>query len=108
MAYQTIFNDSFQGNIVNTQTGLRGTVAFIMFSRIKVRGYMDVFHTSSDTAVGASEGDFDFVSGSLTISYIFHDGVALNLFDNVQQRFNGTIGDNYFSNVSGLGISVNF
>ncbi|MFZ4774439.1 MAG: hypothetical protein ACOYM3_03705 [Terrimicrobiaceae bacterium] len=79
-----------------------------------------VFHsTTLDAALGAGRvenismngqelGTYNFVQANLGVSYILTDEVNVKLFNNLQQRLNDTLGNNYISNTTGMSLGLRF
>jgi hypothetical protein len=106
--YRDVLNTTFNDVSLNITTGARTSVLIRFFERINFRLEMGFGYTEQLTDESSEDGHYSFVQGGVTVSYQFANRVEVQIFDNLQQRFGGNIGNDYVSNTIGVALTLKF
>ncbi|CAN5335816.1 hypothetical protein BH09VER1_BH09VER1_52560 [soil metagenome] len=108
MFYRNVLNTTFTNVSLNITTGISTSVLLRLWDKVNVRMEMSVGYTEQISDQTGNGGSFYFVQGGITASYPLLNTLEIQIFDNIQQRFNSMVGNNYISNTMGMALSWKF
>lgn len=106
--YRDVLNTTFNDVSLNITTGARTSVLIRFIQRINFRLEMGFGYTEQVTDESSEDGHYSFVQGGATVSYEFMNRVEVQIFDNLQQRFGSSVGNDYVSNTIGVALTLKF
>lgn len=106
--FRNALNTTFNNVSLNITTGVSVSAVARVAGKLNVRLELVAGRTEQYADEEGEDGTFSFVQGGITLSYPIMKSVEIQIFDNLQQRLQSTIGSDYVSNTLGMGLSVKF
>ncbi len=106
--FRNVDMDAFNAGNLQITTGVEGMASWRILDSLSFNAALAAGRVENLTMNGTTAGTYNYVQGSLALTYLLTDEVNLNLFNNLQQRINDTQGNNYLSNTSGMSLGMRF
>lgn len=106
--FRNVDMDAFNAGNLQITTSLESNASWRIFHSTTLQGGLGVGRVENLGMNGQEIGTYNYVQANLAVSCLLTEEVNLNLFNNLQQRLNDTLGNNYLSNTSGMSLGLRF
>jgi len=105
--FRNVLNTTFQNVNLDINTGVTTSLLLRLWGRVNLQGQMGYGYTEQLTA-NAPDSHFSFFQGGLMASYQIAKFCEVQIFDNLQQRFGDSLGNDYWSNTIGVSLTLKY
>ena len=106
--YRNTLNTTFQNVSLNITTGVTTSLLLRLWGRVNLQMAMGYGYTEQIGDEKTMDGHYSFVQGGVIASYEIAKFLEVQVFDNLQQRFGDSIGNEYWSNTIGVSLSLKY